>query len=309
MDKRQDAQPRPARVAAWLILCLVIVSAAAACQAELNPATIELSPPAEPIQTDTPASAPTAPRSPAPDISPATPIPDCLSQGGTFERESMFSDQLGENLFFRVYLPPCYEFSPEQRYPVVYLLHGLTFNEDQWARLGLAEQMDSLIASGAIPPFIVVLPGEARFTPPQTSPFDDALVQELVPWVDQHYRTHAEKAFRSIGGLSRGAAWSVRIGFENPKLFSSVGAHSLPLFEADGGRLDAWLAHFPGEDVPEFFIDIGRNDPERRSAQSFADQLDAHNIPHTWYLFNGSHTEDYWSAHLAHYLRWYARNW
>jgi hypothetical protein len=32
----------------------------------------------------------------------------------------MFSDQLGENLFFRVYLPPCYEFSPEQRYPVVY---------------------------------------------------------------------------------------------------------------------------------------------------------------------------------------------
>ncbi len=309
MDKRQDARPRPARAAAWLILCLVIVLAAAACQAELSPSPIELNPPAAPTPTDTPVSTVTAPSTPPPDIWAVTSTPDCLSQGGTFERDSLFSDQLGENLFFRVFLPPCYQANPEQRYPVVYLLHGLTFTENQWARLGVAEQMDSLIAAAEIPPFIIVLPGEARFTPPQTSPFDEALVQELIPWIDEHYRTRAEKAYRSIGGLSRGAAWSVRIGFENSQLFSSVGAHSLPLFEADGSRVDAWLAGIPGEDVPEFFIDIGRNDPERQSAQAFADQLNAHNIPHTWYLFNGSHTEEYWSAHLADYLRWYARNW
>jgi enterochelin esterase-like enzyme len=128
-------------------------------------------------------------------------------------------------------------------------------------------------------------------------------VQELVPWVDQHYRTQPDKPYRAIGGLSRGAAWAVRIGFEYYRTFSRVGAHSLPLFEVDGGRLDTWVTQIPTEEVPEFFIDIGRGDPERQSAQAFADQLNANNIPHTWYLFNGSHTEEYWSAHLEDYLR------
>ena len=87
------------------------------------------------------------------------------------------------------------------------------------------------------------------------------------------------------------------------------GAHSLPLFEADGGKITAWLAQTPNEELPEVFIDIGRDDQEWQTAQAFATQLDEANIPHEWYLFTGGHTESYWSSHLEQYLRWYTRDW
>jgi enterochelin esterase-like enzyme len=216
---------------------------------------------------------------------------------------------LGVDLHYQVYLPPCYHADEENTYPVLYLLHGLSFNQDQWLRLGAAEQMDQLIADGSIAPFIIIMPGEARFLPPQTSAFADALVKDLIPWVDQQYRTLPEKSYRAIGGLSRGAAWAVHIGFVHHDLFSRVGAHSLPLFEIDGGRLNVWLAQMPIDEMPGFFIDIGRADPECLTAQNFADQLNTHHVPHTWYLFNGGHTEAYWSAHLELYLHWYAGDW
>lgn len=127
--------------------------------------------------------------------------------------------------------------------------------------------------------------------------------------MDAHFRTHPEKPLRAIGGLSRGAAWAVRIGFEYYKFFDSVGAHSLPVFEADGAKINTWLTQLPKEDLPVFFIDIGRDDQEWKIAQTFADQLDAHYIPHEWYLFTSGHTEEYWSTHLELYLSWYARNW
>ena len=146
-------------------------------------------------------------------------------------------------------------------------------------------------------------------SPPQTSAFPKALVEELIPWIDAQYVTKPEKTFRGIGGISRGAAWAVQIGFENSHLFSRIGAHSLPLFQADGGKVSGWLTQEPVEALPEVFIDIGRSDQEWRTAEIFANQLDDHHIPHEWHLFTGDHTETYWSAHLKQYLMWYAHNW
>ena len=314
MDKRQEILKILTNLAAGLTFSLFFLMGLVACQSRRNPSTILFNQPTGTPSTDNPAEnqpavTPSEPQE-STGIAPiATPTISCLQQGGNVESESIFSESLGTDLQYQVYLPSCYHSIPDQRYPVTYLLHGLYFNEDQWLRLGVVEQMDRLIADGTIAPFIIILPGEDRFEPPQVSPFADAIVQELIPWVDQNYRTLSEKPFRAIGGLSRGAAWSVRIGLVHYPLFDSVGAHSLPLFEVDGVRLAAWLSPIPKEDLPSFFVDIGHRDPERWTAQNFADQLNEHDVPHTWYLFNGGHTEDYWSAHLEHYLRWYARNW
>ena len=248
----------------------------------------------------------------APSLTPSptfTPTPDCTSLGGEIIHSQLSSELLGHNLNFYVYLPPCYAIQSNQRYPVIYLLHGLSYTNDQWLRLGVAGTMDALIAQGDITPFIIVLPLEASFDPPQTSGFADAIATELVPWIDGHYRTLPEKESRGIGGVSRGAAWAFRIGFEYYTLFGSVGAHSLPLFDADGGNILLWVSQTAGEDLPVFFIDIGRNDQEWKTAQDVADLLDEHNISHEWYFFTGGHTESYWSAHLEHYLHWYARDW
>ena len=313
MDKRQEISKILSNIAV-LILSLLALIGLAACQAHRNPPSILFNQPTGTPRTgnlvegQSTAAVPT-PRESTQDAPIATPTINCRQQDGDVQSGSIFSEQLGDDFHFRVYLPPCYHALTDQRYPVTYLLHGLTFDEYQWLRLGVAEQMDRLIADGAISPFIIVLPGETRFETPQTSAFADTLVQELIPWVDQHFRTLPEKPFRAIGGLSRGAAWSVHIGLGHYPLFDSVGAHSLPLFEVDSRNLAGWLTQIPRDDLPTFFIDIGHQDPERWTAQNFADQLNDHNVPHTWYLFNGGHSEDYWSTHLELYLHWYARNW
>ncbi len=324
MGKRQDIVHVLFQNAAYLVCVLILMFSGAACQAGESPATIVPLEPAPaqttampvalhtasvtPIALEAVSATPTAQEpSPTPGIT-MTSI-DCRFAGGQVLSEALFSEHLGEDLHYLLYLPPCYHEGLTEDYPVTYLLHGLSYTQDQWVRLGVAEQMDALISEGRIAPFIIVMPTEARFQPPLNSAFADALVQELIPFVDQQYRTLPERAYRAIGGLSRGAAWAVHLGFEHPHLFSRVGAHSLPLFEVDGGRLDGWLAETPDAGLPDFFIDIGRSDPERWSAQNFADLLNAYHIPHTWYLFNGGHTEAYWSTHLELYLHWYAQDW
>jgi len=291
----------------WVILLGLL--ALSACQPSLNQANETLpsvTPSLSEISTHIEQIPATATSTPL--VTPS-PTPNCLAAGGEVHRVSFFSEQLGKNFHFNIYLPACYPTDPPKQYPVMYLLHGLSYTNEQWLRLGLVSQMDSLVARGEIPPFIIVMPLESTFIPPQISKFDSALVNDLVPWIDSHYQTLTEKQFRGIAGLSRGAAWSVRIGFNNVNLFHSVGAHSLPLFEADGANINAWLTQAPPEDLPNFYIDIGRNDKEVKVAQDFANKLDENQIAHEWYLFTGGHTEEYWSSHLPLYLKWYARDW
>jgi enterochelin esterase-like enzyme len=238
-----------------------------------------------------------------------TPTPDCMVKGGAVEEMTFSSEILAADFSYKIYLPPCYDADPDQHYPVLYLLHGLSYDNQQWVRLGLAREMDAMIQHSEVSPFIVVLPLEARFAPPESSLFGDAVMQELLPHVDANFRTLEEKAYRAIGGLSRGAAWAARLGFEHYDRFGKVGGHSLPLFKSDVNRVQTWLTEIPKEDLPLFYLDIGRNDPDWQTALAFANQLDQNAIPHEWYLFNGGHSESYWSAHLAQYLRWYAGDW
>ena len=193
---------------------------------------------------------------------------------------------------------------------MLYFLHGQSFKDDQWDRLGADEALDTLVNADEITPFIIVMPKETNYMNSQwDSKYGISLAEELVPFIDERYQTIQEREARAIGGLSRGAAWAVQIGFENSHLFSRIGAHSLPLFQADGGKVSGWLTQEPVEALPEVFIDIGRSDQEWRTAEIFANQLDDHHIPHEWHLFTGDHTETYWSAHLKQYLMWYAHNW
>jgi enterochelin esterase-like enzyme len=238
-----------------------------------------------------------------------TPTPDCLLDSGAVEDMAFSSEILAADFSYKIYLPPCYDSNLGQHYPVLYLLHGLSYDNQQWVRLGLASEMDALIQHGEVSPFIVVLPLEARFAPPESSLYGDAVMQELLTHVDSNFRTLDEKAYRAIGGLSRGAAWAVWLGFEHYDRFGKVGGHSLPLFKSDVNRVWTWLAEIPKEDLPLFYIDIGRSDPDWQTALEFANQLDQNAIPHEWHLFNGGHSESYWSAHLAQYLRWYGGDW
>ncbi len=311
MLKRQDAgKPQPPF---YLLLIVLLVSLAASCQPRLTtPDQLQTTTSTEqandPTQTIESLS-PTSKIQVTAQTATPTPTPNCRQSGGVLQEESLFSALLEKEFNYIIYLPPCYSQTAAAGFPVLYLLHGQTYSNDQWLRLGLVERMDTLMAMGDIEPFIVVLPQEAPSEPPQISKFPDILVGELIPQIDAHYATRPEKAFRGIGGLSRGAAWAVHIGFEHPDLFCCVGAHSLPLFQADAGKVTRWLTQNPSEQLPRVLIDIGRSDQEWQTAQNFANQLDAAHVPHEWYLLRNGHTEEYWSSHVNLYLNWYAKNW
>ena len=267
--------------------------------------------------TPTPTLPPTATSTPVPFTpSPLPPVLTptaltCSSQSGRIETGYLTPAYLPRWLLFRIYLPPCYDEQPERRYPVLYLFHGQSYTEDQWVRLGVPETADALIASGEISPFLIVMPGDRVWTQPSEDKFGRAVVEELYPWVEDHYRTLPDREYHAIGGLSRGAAWAVHLGFSQWELFGAIGAHSLPVFWEDVPNIKRWIDQIPTENRPRLYLDIGDHDrPEvLKSAIWFEQILTEKGIPHEWHLFSGEHNEVYWQSHVEQYLRWYAAVW
>lgn len=296
---------------------LLMMLACCACAAPR--ALPEVSRTATPSPGATPSPSPATTTQPIPTSQPAvsptleaTPTPlGCWQAGGRYETGSLESALLPQPLEYRVYLPPCYDELPEQRYPLLYLIHGQSYNQDQWDRLGVDEAAEALISAGEIAPLIIVLPRDRSWLQPPDNRFGEALVQELLPYIDEHYRTIPDRAYRAIGGLSQGAAWAVRLGLSEWRLFGVIGAHSLPVFSSDVRRMRQWLREIPLDQLPRIYLDIGEADRVEilESARWFEQLLTEENIPHEWHLFPGSHNEAYWASHVEQYLRWYARDW
>ena len=234
---------------------------------------------------------------------------ECLIQEGTVLDASMESVVYQAPVKFSIYLPPCYEQEPLTRYPVLYLLHGQTYDNHQWIRLGLPEVTDSLIINQNIYPMIIVMPNDPDWRQPDESPFGQMLINELIPYIDQTYSTLSERKYRAIGGLSRGASWALHLGLTEWQLFSRVGTHSLPVFADDNLFISKWLDSIPTGSYPQVYIDMGTQDPELNLARTVESTLTVRRIPHEWHMFVGAHEEAYWSRHLQNYLLWYACEW
>jgi len=210
---------------------------------------------------------------------------------------------------FRIYLPPCYDEKTDGRYPVLYLLHGQTYTYDQWIRLDAVNIVDQLILSGESQPFIIVFPDDRYWNLEAGPGFGDRLINDIIPYIDSTYRTIPDRNHRSLGGMSRGAGWSLRLGLTHWELFGTIGLHSLAVLQKDASKLSKWIAVIPVSSRPDIFMDIGDNDQEMIMAQQIEDQFNNYGIAHEWHLYSGAHTEQYWGAHVEEYIRWYAEQW
>ena len=265
-----------------------------------------------PTATPTFASATIPPTLPAtPTVSPVptstgTPLA-CLTNPGRVEESRLDSTTPPQE--FRIYLPPCYNEKADQRYPVLYLLHGQTYTDDQWIRLGAVEAANELILSGESVPFIIVFPDDHYWNLPPGAGFGQRLAEKLIPYIDSTYRTLPDRNHRAIGGMSRGAGWALRLGLTHWNLFGTIGLHSLAVLQKDASEIREWLAEIPPSSRPRLFMDIGDNDQEYEMAQRVETQFTDFGLSHEWHLYNGAHTEEYWSAHVEEYIKWYAEGW
>lgn len=144
-----------------------------------------------------------------------------------------------ENIQMYVYLPESY-YECQERYPVVYLLHGAHGNEYSWIRKGrILQHIDSLRALGQIKECIYVFPnmnqydnyydyytsqemGIAESFFGLNGNAEDRFMDEVVNYVDNRFRTKAETSSRAIAGLSIGAMQSLYISANNPGMFGAV---------------------------------------------------------------------------------------
>ncbi len=254
---------------------------------------------------------PSATLTPTEELPTPTATPEvCTETRGHFEYQEIQTTLMTHPLSFRVYLPVCYDPDGEYEYPVLYFLHGQSFNDDQWDRLGADETLDRLILAGEVAPFIIVMPKESDYMSSQwDSKYGSALAEELTVWIDEHYRTCTDRECRAIGGLSRGAAWAMRTGLIYWETFGTIGTHSLAPFRGDFNEAPSWFKEIPEEQLPRIWIDIGVLDVNLDAANTFEMRLTKYRIPHEWHIFLGTHNEDYWQAHIEEYLRWYAEAW
>jgi len=259
-----------------------------------------------PTQTITPpTSIPTAAPTPSP-IPTSTPL-TCLSQLGRVDSGSI--DTTKPPQLFLIYLPPCYDAKTDQHYPVLYLLHGQTYIDDQWVRLGAATAADNLILSGRSNPFIIVFPDDRYWNLDAGPGFGDRVINDVIPYIDGHYRTLTDRNHRALGGLSRGGGWAVELGLQHYDLFGMLGLHSPAIFSDDAQYLEEWLHAIPLDQLPRIWIDAGDQDKELGSITQFESLLSDNEIPHEWHMYNGDHSELYWHAHVAEYIQWYAGGW
>ena len=277
--------------------------AVSGCSTPVSPSSTLTSPPATPVRTHPPPEVlPTESPTQVPLLTTAT-VTTCSESEGQIILAEIDHPSLTRALPFRVYLPPCYDEQPERYYPALYLLHGLQGTDAQWDELGIDETANALIKRGSLPPFLIIMPWQRTGIDIET-----AVIDVLIPHIDQTYRTLTEPEWRAIGGVSRGAGQALRIALTHADMFSILGLHSPATLNAEGLILQ-WLLAIPIEQRPDVWMDIGDHDSLLPSAQSLLNLLSQNDLDAIVQINPGDHTSDYWRAHIAGYLHWYAAHW
>jgi enterochelin esterase family protein len=245
---------------------------------------------------------------------------------GTVARRWYDSPALGMTRRITVYTPPGYE-SSNERYPVLYLLHGAGGDEEAWIALGRTSQiLDNLIAQGKAKPMIVVMtngnagqkaaPGESERGMYKPSLWEDtrmdgafeAAFPDVIQFVESNYRTLGTKSGNAIAGLSMGGFHSLHISKEYPDTFDYVGLFS----SAIGVRqevsskiyenVDEKLSIQFSKNPKLYWIAIGTTDFLFDANTNFRRKLDENGYPYTYFETGEGHIWKNWRIYLTEFV-------
>ena len=232
---------------------------------------------------------------------------------GNLEQVWYESPTIGTTRRMFVYTPYGYVAS-NQKYPVLYLLHGGGGDEDAWCNMGRACQiLDNLIEQGKAVPMIVVMPNgnpgqqaaQTLLLPEKTYDRNDpvfanlyinSLVKDIVPYVEKHYRVIADPDHRAISGLSMGGGHTMAATNAYPGFFSWI----LPLSMGiqPGQDVDAAFQAIKKAGYKLYWVACGSDDFLWEMAQNLDATLTRNGLEHTFFVTGGGHTWANWRIYL-----------
>ena len=247
------------------------------------------------------------------------------------ECSALSSKILGRGVPFCAVLPPSYDAHTEQRFPVLYWLHGLGENERSFAGVGGLALLDGLRSQQQLGEFLLITPDAGRSfylnSRDGRTRYEDFFIREFVPAMERRFRIEADRATRGISGLSMGGFGALHFGLKYPETFGSVSAHSAALMEkppeamTNGARMGFLSDVFgypldrafwerqsiftaarhaaPGANWKIYF-DCGAEDDFGfdEGNQSLDRLLTSRGIRHEFHLYPGGHGWGYFAKHL-----------
>lgn len=258
---------------------------------------------------------------------------------GTVRTQWYLSKTTGGIRRIFVYTPPGYDQGSE-RYPVLYLQHGYGEDEAGWSDQGHENFiLDNLIAARKALPMIIVnengmtgvhfqpppppRPGAAPSAPPPPravshffmdehyAAVDGVISRDLIPYIDEHFRTIPDRDHRALAGLSMGGAQALRIGLNHLDQFAYLGAFSPAIAITDTTKdYDGALAD-PAKinrQLRLLWMGIGSNDFLLNSVMQSHEALEKAGIKHVWIESSGAHVWTVWRKYLADFAPRLFRN-
>lgn len=210
-----------------------------------------------------------------------------------------------------VYTPPSYRKETVRKYPVLYLQHGAGESELAWTMQGKMNFiLDNLLAEEKGVEMIVVMDNGYAPAPGSENParpggadnkFAEMLIAELIPEIDNSFRTITSRDNRAIAGLSMGAGQAMQIGLSNLELFSAIGAFSGGVRNFD--RETSYSGVFKDAEklnnqLDLLWIGCGKLDRGFERIRKFHEDLESYGVEHVWHEMDGSHEWQVWRHHL-----------
>jgi enterochelin esterase-like enzyme len=226
---------------------------------------------------------------------------------GKLEMVEYDSKSVGTRRKANVYTPPGY--SAGKKYPVLYLLHGIGGDENEWRNGGHPEIiLDNLIADKKAEPMIIVMPNgraqkddragpNAMRTAPAFGEFDKDLIGSLIPFIESKYSAKTGRENRALAGLSMGGGQSLNFGLGNLDTFAWIGGFS----SAPNTKPAAELVPDPDKATKALkllWISCGNKDNLIRISQGVHSYLKEKKVPHTWHVDEHNHDFNHWKKAL-----------
>lgn len=226
---------------------------------------------------------------------------------GRLEMVEYDSKSVGTRRKALVYTPPGY--SADRKYPVLYLLHGIGGDEEEWRRGGQPQViLDNLIADRKAVPMIVVMPNgraqaddrpgpNAMATAPAFGVFDKDLLGSLIPFIQSRYSVKPEREARALAGLSMGGGQSLNFGLGNLDTFAWVGGFSSAPNTKPGPELIPDPEKAKAQ-LKLLYVSCGNKDGLIRISQGVHAYLKEKGIPHIWHVDEHAHDFQHWKKGL-----------